>query len=322
VTSVAFNPVETAGEADKLCTQLAAQAGLPSGSYVAWLSSKKVDAISKLQGASGWVRVDGLPFANTPSDLAAGKVFYPLRVDESGATVPQNTRVATGTNPDGTHADLDCSDWTKADEDYFAGDATSGAGLWTLRQQAGCAQPARYYCFQVDHTVSVVAPPVPEKGRRIFLSAKPFTPAAGGLAAADAQCGQDATAAGLPGTYRALLATDAQPAAARITVDDRAWFRPDGVRVAEPKQLTGVGFGDLLAPPQVTADGAGYLTVNAWTGDSTPSQSPSSQLTCKDWTLADGPTFLGNSGPTDSTWFAGALTSCADQENHLRCVEE
>jgi hypothetical protein len=321
VTSVEFNPVETAGEADKLCEQLAAQAGLPEGTYVAWLSTKGKDAIDKLAGASGWVRVDGLPFADSAGDLVAGKVLYPPRIDENGEVVPQNTRVATGTLPDGTASDLNCGNWTKKNEDYFSGDPASGTALWTERNQAGCSQPARYYCFQVDHAAKVVAPPIPAAGRRIFVTDKPFVPGAGGLAAADARCSQDAAAAGLPGEYVALLATDEQPASARISPDDRPWFRLDGVQVAAAGQLTGSGSGDLLAPPLVTASGD-YTTANAWTGDSGPAQSPPSKLTCSGWTSTDGPTFLGNNGPTDPTWFAGALTGCADENNRLRCVQK
>jgi len=321
VTSVAFNPSQDGANADKHCSQLAAQVGLPSGTYVAWVSTSTVNARDKLGKARGWVRTDGLPFADTVDGLVAGQIFYPLRVDENGKGLAQNTRVATGTNPDGTAAALSCADWTDGSGSYFAGDAAAGTRDWTGRNQATCSEKARFYCFQVDNVAEVTPGPIPAAARRVFTSAKPFTPG-GGLASADAQCAADAQAAGLAGSYLALLATDKSTAASRVTADSRAWYRPDGVKVAEPKALLGKGFDDLLAPPNVTADGATYHAGTAWTGDSNPSQTPPNQLTCADWTKIDGPTFQGNDGPTDSTWFGGALTSCADTENRLRCVEQ
>ena len=51
--------------ADALCAQRAEAGGLPSNTYVAWLSTSTVDAKTRLAGARGWVRPDGLPFADT-----------------------------------------------------------------------------------------------------------------------------------------------------------------------------------------------------------------------------------------------------------------
>jgi hypothetical protein len=318
VTSVAFDPVATAGQADQLCTQLASQAGY-AGKFVAWLSTEQLPVKVRLAGASGWVRVDGLPFANSLKELEQGKIFYPLRIDETGAAVPQGTQVATGTEPDGK-AGLNCNNWTSSSGDHFAGDAAAGTALWTRRSQVSCGKPLRYYCFQVDHGVEVVPPPVPAVGRRIFLTKASFQPG-GGLVAADKLCADEASAASLPGEYVALLATDQKPAASRVALDARPWFRPDGVKVAEPKALF-ASIADLLAAPNVTADASQYSTANAWSGDSSPMQDPTNQFTCSGWTSISGATYLGNSGPTDSSWFGGALTSCEDKANRLRCVEK
>jgi len=53
--------------ADAICNQHAGDAGLP-GTYVAWLSTTTVDARDRLAGARGFVRPDGLPFADTVDD--------------------------------------------------------------------------------------------------------------------------------------------------------------------------------------------------------------------------------------------------------------
>lgn len=69
--------------ADAICNQRAAAAGL-DGTYVAWLSSSTASAASRLANASGWVRTDGKPFAKSRGDLLAGRLLYPLELDETG----------------------------------------------------------------------------------------------------------------------------------------------------------------------------------------------------------------------------------------------
>ncbi len=72
--------------ADSICALSASEAGL-SGTYVAWLSGPTTTARDKIGGASGWVRVDGKPFVNTVDDLLAGRIFYPVSLNENGNRV-------------------------------------------------------------------------------------------------------------------------------------------------------------------------------------------------------------------------------------------
>src|SRR5215211_2458302 len=97
--------------ADDLCAQMALSGGL-DGRYVAWLSTPTEHAIDRLAGARGWVRRDGLPFADTTSDIAAGKIFYPPSLDEAGTET--YARVATGTDGMGHTLGFmtDCGEWT------------------------------------------------------------------------------------------------------------------------------------------------------------------------------------------------------------------
>src|SRR5213592_2896892 len=82
VTSTTHAPDELGpADADRICNARAQAAGLP-GTYVAWLSSSTEPARDRLGSARGWVRLDGLPFTDTLADLAAGKVFYPVGLDE------------------------------------------------------------------------------------------------------------------------------------------------------------------------------------------------------------------------------------------------
>src|SRR5439155_16338708 len=93
--------------ADTLCMQRATAAGLP-GHYVAWLSTSAVAAPSRLvlpgtaNPARGWIRPDGRPVTDRISDLLAGTIYYPIRVDEAGLDLETGSHeVLTGTRSTG-----------------------------------------------------------------------------------------------------------------------------------------------------------------------------------------------------------------------------
>ena len=67
-----------------------------------------------------------------------------------------------------------------------------------------------------------------------------------GIAAADALCTSEATAAGLPGTYRAFLATKQASAMSRFDLGGAPWVRVDGVVLATT--ASDFGAGNFLAP--------------------------------------------------------------------------
>jgi hypothetical protein len=122
VTSVAYdgNLGGLAG-ADQKCQALAEAAGLPANTYRAWLSTPSVNAVSRLGAARGWVRVDGKPFADTKADIQAGRLFHPIRVDESGNydDTPWGSNVWTGTGSDGAlvWSGYTCNGWTDSSAD-------------------------------------------------------------------------------------------------------------------------------------------------------------------------------------------------------------
>jgi len=66
VTSTLSTPgnIGSLAAADAICTARAQAAALP-GAYVAWLSSTVTSAKARLGSARGWVRVDGMPVADT-----------------------------------------------------------------------------------------------------------------------------------------------------------------------------------------------------------------------------------------------------------------
>src|SRR5436190_591044 len=77
-------PFGTLAAADNACNAAATAAGLP-GTYRAWLSTSSVDAIDRIAGARGWIRPDGVPFADAPAHL------YCFGVDRLAPLAPVRT---------------------------------------------------------------------------------------------------------------------------------------------------------------------------------------------------------------------------------------
>jgi hypothetical protein len=281
VTSTDYAPVGlTVGGADAECTARAEDAGLP-GTYVAWLSTSGVDAVSRLGSARGWVRTDGRPFADSVAGfIEENRILYPPRLDERGRPV-ERTEVITGTRSDGG-ADLgaNCRDWTSTTDQLIFGSATAGPLNWTLFGGTSCAPGFRghLYCFGTDATMPVATSS--RAGRIGFLS-QPISPGAG-IAALDAQCATEADAASLPGTFKALVATSAASALSRFDLGTGPWIRTDGVAIVSV--AADIANSELLAPIAVGADGAYRIDDRVWTGARSPSSVGTPSTTCADWT--------------------------------------
>lgn len=148
--------------ADAICQAGAFNAGL-HGTYRAWLSATGVNALSRLGAARGWIRTDGQPVADTPSDLASG-LFHPIDVDENGSFVDNSAYlyVYTATLGDGSYFGQNCStagssDWSTTSARTVLGICTSSSATFTDAQVLPCATTARLYCFGVD-AIHPVAP--------------------------------------------------------------------------------------------------------------------------------------------------------------------
>jgi hypothetical protein len=279
---VTSQPVESTfgglTQADAICSDAAAAAGL-EGTYIAWLSTSAVDAIDRLAGASGWVRTDGAPFADTPAGLAAGEVFHPLRLDENGAEVlpPLVSDVWTGTGGDGIATNFVCDDWTSPGGSGTGGSTAQGTEGWTSAVNAGCGGTRRLYCLGVDRAASVRPPP--PGGRIAFLSAGNFAPE--GLAAADSLCAGEAEEAGLEGEFVAFLATQDGSAIDRVGTNGSVWTRPDGVALAADVAAFLAG---PLWETSISQTAAGdYVADLVWTGAVSPTLPGDAVSTCGDW---------------------------------------
>lgn len=247
VTSERFDPamLGSALDADALCNAAAA-AGDPrlhGRTYVAWLSDSTSAASERLGDASGWQRLDGLPFiASRETMLGSGAahVLYPPRIDEHGVDVlpPADTPnptsrplyYATGTQLSGLASPSTCSDWSSTTSTFAGGLADSASVDWTASLGAACTIDVRLLCFGTDFATPITAPTPPTGATRaVFATTVPAELQGDGLGALDDRCQQEAEAVGLTGTYLALLATPGASALSRFTQEGGPWVRMDGV---------------------------------------------------------------------------------------------
>ena len=317
--------------ADAIC-QARANALALGGTYRAWLSTSTINAPARFAGSSGWVRVDGKPFANTISQLVAGRVYYPLALNERGGS-ELGEAVWTGTSSSGALSGVACTNWTDATTAISGtiGYTHYGTGSWTQNGGGACSSSQHLYCLGVDYAATVVPPPATAV-RRAFMTNAPWIPN-GGLTGADALCNSEATAAGLPGTYRALLATTGATAASRFSTTGNPWARVDDVILAP----TAAGFLGSAAggPPaywqaalNVTAGGA-YRQDRIWAGGATLGTSGTG-TSCNGWSTVSATAFgavgIGWSSEVASAFAnytqSSGVTTCDNTQSKLMCLQQ
>jgi hypothetical protein len=268
--------------ADAICAQRAQAAGLGGQSYVAWLSTDTIAAPSRLGSARGWMRTDGLPVIDSVTELTQrDQFFFPIRLDEKGQDVAAGgdygfVPVWSGTFVTGTAPGLTCQNWTSegSTDVTLVGDAAAGALAWSWNNAhyacEGWSLPI--YCFETDYATPVSPAPAPASARLAFVSNianVAFAPRDGGsIADADAVCAADAAQAGLPGSFKALLADIGKSPKSRFDTSKGPWYRLDGVPiVAKAGDLFVHGGPLLLAPLDVTDDLTHAPVMSqAWTG--------------------------------------------------------
>lgn len=248
VTSERFSPGALGGAvaADALCNAAAAagDARLHGRTYVAWLSDSTSDARDRLGEASGWQRLDGLPFIASRESMlgnATARVLYPPRLDEQGVDVlppadapsPSSRPLyfATGIQLTG-QAGGNCADWTTTAASFVGGTADSANVNWTGSQGGACTISTRLLCLGNDFATPITPPAAPTGATRaVFTTSVPEPLRGAGLAALDGHCQSEANTVGLTGTYLALLATPGASALSRFTDVGGPWVRMDGVVV-------------------------------------------------------------------------------------------
>ena len=262
---------------DTMCGTAATGAGL-TGTYVAYVSTTAKNAVDKLAGKRGWVRMDGLPFLDQTSAIGSplprGAVY-----DEHGAVNGSFTPTGS-TNSGVLQASENCSNWSVTTSASVAGAGGHYGDIAALGGYSStCNFTLQLLCFETDFTVAVpIAPPPFPVGRYVFTSHNTYTLA--GIAAADTQCQSDATAAGLPGTYVAFVATTTQSASDRIGGVAGIWRRSDGLVVTR----TGLDQSPLDTAAFLDATGhEPVLNAGIWFGANTATELGTSQNTCNDY---------------------------------------
>ncbi|HWB81266.1 MAG TPA: hypothetical protein VG755_40165 [Nannocystaceae bacterium] len=311
--------------ADAICQARADAAGL-AGTYVAWLSAPGQNARDRIGSARGWVRSDGRPFAQDLAQVQSGRFYYPPITDENGTAIAVPDFAWTGTVDDGTGMELDeygvCSGWTVDEPMGFAiiGDLGAGPGWWTAYGSQPCTGMARLMCFGIDNQADVAF--TPTEGRAAFVTAG-FVATTGGRPAADALCQSEASAAGLDGSFLALLGTNAEAPASRFDAAGEPWVRDDGVPIFED----GAAFGITMATPIVydAQGGTGVLAI-AWAGTYDVTMPGTDAETCTDWTSESG--FAVMFSTIHAHWQAWTIDGhsttqeCAQGGYPVLCLEE
>jgi formylglycine-generating enzyme required for sulfatase activity len=315
VTAASFTgDMDGLATANSECQDAADFVGLPENTYVAWLSTSTVDAIDQVDGARGWVRVDGKPFGDTIDDILSGKVYHPLNVTEYGSTV--NSRVFTGTYRDGTaQSGASCSDWEATSDNGYIGYSYGTYYVWGSVGVGPCAESYPIYCFGIDHSTRVT--PLSVSGRIAFISTTPYIPNTG-LAEGNSICRTEASNAGLPGTYKALLAVDGSSAISRFDSSE-IWVRPDGTPIVENADDLHNGL-DLLAPINVTADGD-YVIDVTWTG-AEQVDATTTNGNCTDWSTDVGSSYSGHAALVTSDFFNYSTLNCSTTDRTIYCLQE
>jgi hypothetical protein len=307
----------TVDSADAACNQVAQAVGL-SGAYAAFwgpTTSQFNASFSRLSKARGWMRMDGLPFADSVQGLMGQQVFYPVRFDERGFPHDEDEFVAVGVEGISS-PDADCS---VPGSVVVIGMPTGGAFSWMDWGGAGdCSGSYPLYCFEVDHVQPVT--PTKVQGRYAFVSTPIFNPGSG-MSAADALCNQEAVAAGLPGSYLALLATTKDTAVSRFDTLGPPWVRPDGVPIALTAKLDSPA--PLLASINLAADGTNLYGTLAMTGAYSLHIPGDAASTCSNWTNSSAAgAVVGRTSDTETAINASVLGYSCSNVSSVYCFQE
>jgi hypothetical protein len=293
--------------ADQFCRDRASQAHI-SGNFVAVLGGGSTSAVTRLGTTRGFIRLDGLPVADTVDDLFVDhRLWYPILFDEFGN--PVKGYAWTGSDNFGNPAglDADCMSWTGVG----TGVAVHTAGSLTVPFTFDCMQPHPLVCAMVNKPAPVTQPPV-SAGKLIFVTHHTWFPSAG-LDAAQEICTEEQA----PGhVSKPLLATAATPASA-LLVPDQLYVRPDGIPIGAGAELV---TGRPRSGIWVHADGAYFVGDLIWTGSDDVTHRAAS-TNCDEWS---NPNLVGNAalavGGSADWWFA--LTEACSIAHAIYCVEQ
>ena len=271
--SIALSSIGPDGAgADRACEEI-----LPGS--IAWLFTSTRDPRLSLGNFRGWMdESSGALLLDQISDAASGRVRAEVRFF---APIVSGLR-ADGTLPAPSEV---CGDFTQTTGSMVGGSSVYGGVRWfhdPLSPSIPCSGSGIVLCFERRTEVIPVERPTPSRIRQAFVSS-PWIPL-GGVTAADLQCGTDATAAGLSGTFRALVGPTGMTAAERFTIPpDTVWANVTGVRVQ----------GGINLWPYLNVDAQGRVVLSDGSLASgtfvwSDGQNTGDDVTCTSWTGGSG----------------------------------
>jgi hypothetical protein len=326
VSSSTFAP-DRGGAApyDAICNAGATAAGINDAggaSYIAMISDAGSLGMTRLgSSARGWVRMDGLPVADTQRSIfVSNAILNSVRYDENGNRLPEFAITMTGTTASGAAAGNDCLSWTSNlpgpgpnNIGKEAGSAEGGPVGWVdAFPIGGCDFPEHLLCMGKARTAPV--PAVVTAGRRIWVSNSGIT--LGGSVTPDQACQAQVP----PGVTAAaaLIATTTRAAASVLSLTAN-YVRPDG---------TLVGTGALIATGQALLSGIWqlgnlqYVDTTVWIGATSPTAPGTTASTCGNWT---DPTQTGGLYGLDSyadrSWWGAQAAGCNAGPLQVYCVQ-
>lgn len=143
--------------ATRICRNLATAAHVPDpSSFVPWLSTSTVDAVSRLTTNGPFKRLDAYTVGGNLADLVDWSIDTSIHVSEAWIYLTGSGEVWTATAGNGQDTGLNCSDWSS---NSTGANATVGgftwAGIedWTDNYDPNCAAQRRFYCFSNRITI-------------------------------------------------------------------------------------------------------------------------------------------------------------------------
>jgi hypothetical protein len=173
---------------------------------------------------------------------------------------------------------------------------------------------------QVPALRTPVADLVMYHSKTVFVSSATYNGNLGGLTGADNKCQALATAAGLPGTYKAWLSDGTGSPSTRFTQHDFYYVLANGTKIAD--NWTDLTDGSLANRIALSESGAAVNDVIVWTGTGTTGASAGSN--CGNWSQSgylnrgmDGASYY-----TDSWWTSYSEGAFCEGGYHLYCFEQ
>lgn len=266
---------------DAACNDLATAAGINDAggaAYIAWMSDASGNALTRLGGAAGWLRIDGRVVAvDRNSLLVAQRILNPVRYSELGEDLGDAT-LMTGTREDGTvTAGATCANWTSTGGTTMTtGNGMGGPTYWSAGLSTGCTAATYHVLCLMKTSASGPGAPPTTVGKRLWLSNAAYAPDP--LGDPDAVCNADRPVGVAMG--RALIARAASTAASKLTAAS-LYVRPDGQEVGTGAEIVA---GEARGGIWQSGNGS-YWSGQAWTGSSTIDALGVFTSTCGDWTV-------------------------------------